>query len=355
MLGQIPPWLDVKPSDFVRAAQMGAEAGLQVARMNQAAQEAAEARASRAGEAAADRALRQFEMQQQMELKAQQMAEEREKSKAELESKMAYNMANLGLRKGTQSETAKRDKALEDYRQDTLKLRSDLGQSNLELRQQGLDTSANRLEALERHRSEMEALRRRQEERLEQGSSHKLALYNALVREHATDYNKKSPKWQQEERMLAQMRKELFPGMDTEEAPTPTPEPAGPNLLQRIGNGISTLFGGDETGGIQPLGQPQGIPAPAPALTPPATPAAALPAPTVADSGFPPAPLNPDDREEGKVYKSRTTGSLGKWNGKGWERYTPETMPSPETPEGDTEPATSDWPDNPSDLIDQEE
>jgi hypothetical protein len=98
-LGSIPPWLDVKPSDFVHAAAMGAEAGLQVAKMRQAAEESAANRGQRASEHSAEMELRQFERQQQMQMRAEEIQAQREKSRGELQARMDYNTANLELRK----------------------------------------------------------------------------------------------------------------------------------------------------------------------------------------------------------------------------------------------------------------
>lgn len=90
-LGGIPPWLNVNPSDFVRAAQMGSEAGLAVARTRQAADQFAEQMQFRRWEAEqADQLRREAMQQRQQQLEAQQQA------------RLAYNLANIGIRQAAQ-------------------------------------------------------------------------------------------------------------------------------------------------------------------------------------------------------------------------------------------------------------
>lgn len=94
----LPPWLEIKPSDFLHAAASGAEAGLAVARLNQQAEESAANRGSRTAEMQAQRELQQWEHEQAAQLRAEEIASAREKSRAELSARTAYNLANLGLR-----------------------------------------------------------------------------------------------------------------------------------------------------------------------------------------------------------------------------------------------------------------
>lgn len=113
----IPPWLNVSPGDFVKAAQMGAEAGLSVARLRQAAEEAAANRDQSAQEfnarmqqAKRDEEFKHWEAQQANALAAQKMQQQAELSGATLGARTAYNLANLSLRDRTAT-------ANEQYRQ----------------------------------------------------------------------------------------------------------------------------------------------------------------------------------------------------------------------------------------------
>jgi len=105
-IGQIPPWLDVNPSQFVRAGQEGAEAGLGVARLRQSAQSDA-ARLGLEADALAQKAqsdaahLSQQEHIAQMEMQARKEIAEQNRLREDQQMLIqnAYHQAEIGLGK----------------------------------------------------------------------------------------------------------------------------------------------------------------------------------------------------------------------------------------------------------------
>lgn len=110
-LGSIPPWLNVSPSDFVRAAQMGAETGLAVARTRQAADQFAR-----------EMEFKQWEAQQAQELRREEMQRRAEQQKAQNEARLAYNLANIGIRQASQQNLAQFRESQKQRLLDTLSL-----------------------------------------------------------------------------------------------------------------------------------------------------------------------------------------------------------------------------------------
>lgn len=320
-LGGLPPWLEIHPSDFVRAAQMGAEAGLQVARMNQAAQEAAAARAQRADESAADRALRQFEHQQQMELRAQEIAAEREKSKDAMDSRMAYNMANLELREKSQKDREAANEAINTFRQKS----SELAAQRLKDREDQFQERQSLAQAAEDRRLE-EANRRSEEAKIRDQLQRD--LYE-LKRDKKAVFHYKN---EDGSTLTGTLDDPEVAAMHAKRT-----APAAPGLLSRIGTGLANLIGGgDETGGIQPIGQaptgtptaPENVPSPALSFPSPGVPPMAAPS-------FRRAPVDPEEREAGTVYMTSKKGPA-LWNGKAWEPYTPGMPTEPTAQESDS-------------------
>src|SRR5450631_2168025 len=104
-LGTLPPWLDVRPEQFVRAASEGAQAGLAVARLNQAADEAATRAAEHGKEFEEAQALRKWEQQQQMQMHAEQMRSALQKSKDDLAARTMYQRSMMEARSKSEAET----------------------------------------------------------------------------------------------------------------------------------------------------------------------------------------------------------------------------------------------------------
>jgi len=106
-LSGVPPWLNVGPTDFLRAAQAGAQLGLERERLREQSKEAADRLAESERESDAAHAIQQSELQQRSQQEA---------------AAMALNQARLGREDASQAQ------------------RFQLGQGNLALR-----TAANRL------------------------------------------------------------------------------------------------------------------------------------------------------------------------------------------------------------------
>jgi hypothetical protein len=295
-LGQIPPWLDVKPSDFVRAAAMGAEAGLQVAKMRQAAEEAAANRGQRASEHSAEMELRQFERQQQMQMRAEEMQAQREKSKADLQARMDYNMANLGLRQ--QEEKAKAGQQVITNK----RLQDDL------------------------------------DERIRKNSA---AEDNATPEDLTTKtlngktFQLRGGKWYHipEYKTPTDTVTETIPAVSPQEA-VPA-KPAGTGLL---GTGLfasPAQVGSPATPGHGEMKRTRHVPL---NFDPNAPVAASSPIPDIGgpDIATPPmptftaAPKNKSDRKAGETYQ--TPKGPHTWNGDAWEAYTPPSHDAPDMP-----------------------
>ncbi len=110
-MAQIPPWLNVQPSDFVHAASQGAQAGLEAARTRQQGQEAsdriglesqrlalqADAQSQQADESEAR--LSQAERIANMEMQARKDIAERNamRTSQQMAIQQAYHQAQFGL------------------------------------------------------------------------------------------------------------------------------------------------------------------------------------------------------------------------------------------------------------------
>jgi hypothetical protein len=112
-LGSIPPWLEVHPSDFVRAASEGAQAGLAVARLNQAADESAKRAAEHGKEFEEAQSLRKWEQQQQMQMHADQIRAALQKSKDDLAARTMYQRSMMDARSKSEAETMRHNLATE--------------------------------------------------------------------------------------------------------------------------------------------------------------------------------------------------------------------------------------------------
>jgi multidrug efflux pump subunit AcrA (membrane-fusion protein) len=107
----VPPWLDVHPSDFVRAAQAGAALGAQISEAQARINAAAQARAQAA-----------WEFQQQMRERAQQRQAEERRASAQLEAATRYHLATLEEARQRARETSSHNAALEQAAQDRVDL-----------------------------------------------------------------------------------------------------------------------------------------------------------------------------------------------------------------------------------------
>jgi hypothetical protein len=145
-LSGLPPWLDVHPSDFVRAASEGAQAGLAVARLNQAADEAATRAAEHGKEFEEAQALRKWEQQQQMQMHAERMREDFQKSKDDLAARTMYQRSMMEAR--TQAETD---------RQATAKATQQHWQDSLDLQRQRMEGDAGKQSRLQSQEIRLEA------------------------------------------------------------------------------------------------------------------------------------------------------------------------------------------------------
>lgn len=116
----VPPWLDIKPADFTQAAETGARIGTQLSNIAtdaavareriaaSAAENASRVAAESAGasarlaqsaqESAAERALRQWENQQRLQMEQQTLSSQEDRAKAALGQRAAYEGGMLNLR-----------------------------------------------------------------------------------------------------------------------------------------------------------------------------------------------------------------------------------------------------------------
>lgn len=190
-LGEIPPWLDVKPSDFVRAGQMGAESGIAAQRTYASQVEAQdrlglayatlasqERRADEAAQAKLQAAMMGMQLRQQqqeaaLELRAQQNA-----------ALNAYREARLGQFETAEQQREQAAAALREYRDQRLgqfergmDVRESLGERGLDIRQQlgeelgsarerGLDLRQRALDELGAYRDERLRLQDQREQDL---------------------------------------------------------------------------------------------------------------------------------------------------------------------------------------------
>jgi hypothetical protein len=116
----VPPWLDIKPSDFTQAAEAGAKIGTQLSNIATDAAVARERIAASAAENAsrvaagvseaiarlaqqskeneAERSLREWENQQRIQMQQQTLSSEEDRAKATLGQRTAYEGGMLNLR-----------------------------------------------------------------------------------------------------------------------------------------------------------------------------------------------------------------------------------------------------------------
>lgn len=136
-MAEIPPWLAINPRDFVAAAEAGARAGIAVGQVQQEAFQSSLNRSQRAAELQAQRELAQWEHELSANLKMQELAQEREKSKAEMSARLAYNLANLGIRERgltSREEAAKQNLGWRQMQQERLQRTADIAERSLEQR-----------------------------------------------------------------------------------------------------------------------------------------------------------------------------------------------------------------------------
>ncbi len=95
MLGEIPPWISVQPTDFLHAVQAGGQAGLGIAEAQNRAREAA----ARRDEIARSAAQQQWEFGERMRQAAEEHASKDELERAQLAQTGAYQTGMLGYHK----------------------------------------------------------------------------------------------------------------------------------------------------------------------------------------------------------------------------------------------------------------
>lgn len=304
MLGQIPPWLDVRPEQFVHAAAMGAEAGLQVARMRQAAEEAAASRAERGREFDASQQMRQFERSMQMQMHAEEMRQRREEQQTSAQARTDYNLAMLDLRKKTEQAREDQSKDNLDFRQKT----QGWHQQRYELEKEKFDAQ------MEREGKKLSGEDAAQVKMLEEQARqmNQAALSPNLI---DPDGSKARALQQQadgvRDQVLGIYRKAAISKPSDADAPPPgwkLTSPGSKWMMPDLGQDTTTppptATGADsETG--SPIPSPQ-----AGAPQSPAMPSFDLP------------PKNPKDREKGKTYQIPNKGPFT-WNGDAWESYVP--------------------------------
>ena len=315
MLGSVPPWLDVKPSDFVHAAAMGAEAGLQVAKMRQAAETTN-----------AEMQLRAFEHEQQMQMRAEEIQAQRERSNAELQARMSYNMANREMRQETEkTRTAQQD--IQNKRmQADLEERMRHNTATEEISADKADAMVRGGEATIVTHPELPGVKF-----LRNPSGAEVRVSNAVRGPNVQLEASGKPKGYSGP--LADPTIQSLMGTNAPAALAPPPPvqphllpstPDNPNAL-RMGTPQGTLSIGDPTGGV--AAPPSGIPdIGTPALSMPSMPT------------FTPAPKNKSDRKVGETYML-PKGGLHTWREGGWEPYTPPGHDETSVPdEEDTTP-----------------
>lgn len=121
-LGTLPPWLDVRPEQFVRAASEGAQAGLAVARLNREADEAAQRSGQQGREFEEAQALRKWEQQQAMQMHAEQMREKQKEQQQQLAALTAYRQSMNEARTQSEKDRQATSAATQKHWQDSLNL-----------------------------------------------------------------------------------------------------------------------------------------------------------------------------------------------------------------------------------------
>lgn len=138
-LGSLPPWLNVSPSDYLRAAQSGAAMGHAIAESSLRAWE--QQQRMQMAQAQQQTAKQQF--QQEMGLRQAQLAATMQQRKAALEAATQYRMNQLGLGEGrlnqaqaALAERAQHNKEIEDMRQQSMEQRAEQQGALLDMRRQ---------------------------------------------------------------------------------------------------------------------------------------------------------------------------------------------------------------------------
>jgi hypothetical protein len=231
-LSGLPPWLQISPEQFVRAASEGAQAGLAVARLNREADEAAQRAGQQGREFEEAQALRQWEQQQQMQMHAQQMQAAQKKSEDELAARTMYQRSMMEARVQAEKDRQTAQTDLKDYRSKTV------------------EDAVKRMENLEAHRKEIESVRKEAEARQEKTAADSQALreQNAALRGQA-EYTLKAPdgsiiKGKASDPAIAELLAKPKAASDAA---------AQPGFLKRAWN---TITGSDDTETIPPVGTP---------------------------------------------------------------------------------------------------
>lgn len=94
-MAQIPPWLNINPSDYLQAAQAGAALGMQIAQAQNRANEMAMAQAAEEAQAMRVAEARRWEFEQNLRQRATELAAQREQAAARLAESQRYHLAAL--------------------------------------------------------------------------------------------------------------------------------------------------------------------------------------------------------------------------------------------------------------------
>ncbi len=114
MLGDLPPWLNVGPTDYLRAVQAGGAAGLGIAEAQNRAREAA----TRTAEAQRAAAQQQWEFGERMRQSAEEHAANRDLESQRLAQTADYNKGMLGYHLGSLGEQTAHNQAMEQISAD---------------------------------------------------------------------------------------------------------------------------------------------------------------------------------------------------------------------------------------------
>lgn len=291
-LGTIPPWLDVRPEQFVRAAASGAEAGISAAR------------AAAAESEAADRLRLAYATLESQERRADEAAQ----------AKLQAAQAALDLR-------AQQMESLDAYRQGRLAQMGDIAAGRQDL------ASATLAERTRHNIATEEISEAKAREMIARGVGKAVQIPELpgkwFIQQPSGTLTPVSPEFKAPTVVTdaagvplsysGQLTSPIMQGIMGTNAPpalgmtnapvvprgTPAPAPAGPGILERAGQLLkltppavigSQLFGGEDTGGITPV----------------------LPGAGTAPAAKP-MPSRKEDLVEGEIYETRR--GPARWDG----------------------------------------
>src|SRR5678816_3049513 len=137
-LGEIPPWLNVQPSDYLRAVQAGGAAGLGIAEAQNRAREAAnrlaaaqQEQAARMQDAQRAAAQREWEFGERMRQAAEENASGNALKQQQLEQQGRYQEGMLGYHQRQQGELSAHNQAMESISADKAERLLEAGQAQI--------------------------------------------------------------------------------------------------------------------------------------------------------------------------------------------------------------------------------